>query len=423
MLLGANGAGKTTTLRAHLPDDRHEGRASLRGQGARRACSTERVVRRGIAHVPQGRGTFPELTVSENLEAGAYIRKDRAEVRDRHRPVVRDVPPPARAARRSRPAASSGGEQQMLARRPGADAAAQAAAARRAVARPGPDHHPGAVPPARRAEQGGRHHDVRRRAERQPGPVQSPHRAYVLEAGEIVLSGPPTSYATTTTCARPTWGSDAADPRCRSRSSTTASSTGRYIGQLLVERPEERRHLRGHGPHGGHHLQDHRPPQLRPGRDGRPRRLPRSTSSPSSTDGHTWAAIILAVGLSMALGAAMERTLIRPIERRQRPRRRHHHARRVPHPQLAERRRSGARPQLTPVTPFPRGPTDQYVIAEGPPRFAITYGTIGIWIVLGVVVVALVVLLPEDQARPRLPGRGRQPGVEPCWSACRSVAC
>ena len=62
-------------------------------------------MRQRIAHVPQGRGTFPELTVDENLEAGAYIRSDRAGVRAGHRPLVRSVPPPGRAAHCSRPAA------------------------------------------------------------------------------------------------------------------------------------------------------------------------------------------------------------------------------------------------------------------------------------------------------------------------------
>src|SRR5579859_3691429 len=78
-LLGANGAGKTTTLRAicgmvrtggeiRFNDERIDGR------------STEDIVQRGVAHVPDGRGTFVELTVEENLRLGAYIRNDRAAV-------------------------------------------------------------------------------------------------------------------------------------------------------------------------------------------------------------------------------------------------------------------------------------------------------------------------------------------------------
>ena len=73
----------------------------------------EAIVRLGIAQVPQGRGTFAELTVEENLRIGAYTRRD-AEVGDRHRPLVRDVPAAARAAHQQA-GSLSGGEQQMLA--------------------------------------------------------------------------------------------------------------------------------------------------------------------------------------------------------------------------------------------------------------------------------------------------------------------
>jgi len=113
VLLGANGAGKTTTLRALCQMIDTWGSVRFDGEelvGKR----TERVVRRGIGHVPQGRGTFPELTVEENLEAGAYTRKDRAGVRD-------DIDRwfsmfPRLQERRTQQAGSlSGGEQQMLA--------------------------------------------------------------------------------------------------------------------------------------------------------------------------------------------------------------------------------------------------------------------------------------------------------------------
>ena len=78
-LLGANGAGKTTTLRAICNMVRSTGSiefdgASLTGR------STENIVRLGIAHVPQGRGTFTTLTVEENLQLGAITRKDKAGV-------------------------------------------------------------------------------------------------------------------------------------------------------------------------------------------------------------------------------------------------------------------------------------------------------------------------------------------------------
>src|SRR3954453_15262538 len=74
-LLGANGAGKTTTLRAICGMVRTEG--DIQSQGASLAGkATEDIVRRGIAHVPDGRGTFMELTVEENFRLGAYIRND-----------------------------------------------------------------------------------------------------------------------------------------------------------------------------------------------------------------------------------------------------------------------------------------------------------------------------------------------------------
>src|SRR5712692_7317627 len=76
-LLGANGAGKTTTLRAVSGMVHTTGDIRFRGQSlAGRA--TEDIVRLGIAHVPQGRGTFVSQTVEENLEIGAMSRRDRA---------------------------------------------------------------------------------------------------------------------------------------------------------------------------------------------------------------------------------------------------------------------------------------------------------------------------------------------------------
>lgn len=106
---------------------------------------------------------------------------------------------------------------------------------------------------------------------------------------------------------------------------------------------------------------------------------------------HGWPyvpAILIALLLSMALGAAMERTLIRPIEKRS--------ALGVVIITLgvfliinALNASIWGTAQLTPVAPFPRLPTDQFVLADGPPRLAISYATIGIWIVLAVVVVLL----------------------------------
>jgi branched-chain amino acid transport system ATP-binding protein len=112
VLLGANGAGKTTTIRALCQMISVSGSVRFEGEElvGRRA---ETIVRRGIAHVPQGRGTFPELTVEENLEAGAYIRKDK-EIRSDIQRWFELFP--RLAERRSQRAGSlSGGEQQMLA--------------------------------------------------------------------------------------------------------------------------------------------------------------------------------------------------------------------------------------------------------------------------------------------------------------------
>ena len=113
VILGANGAGKTTTMRALSGTVATTGSARLRGTelvGRR----PDRVARLGVAHVPQGRGTFAELSVADNLEAGAYTRRDRAAVRaevDRWYETF-----PVLGQRRGQPAGNlSGGEQQMLA--------------------------------------------------------------------------------------------------------------------------------------------------------------------------------------------------------------------------------------------------------------------------------------------------------------------
>jgi branched-chain amino acid transport system ATP-binding protein len=110
-LLGANGAGKTTTLRAISNTVRRGGDIRFAGKSlARRA--PESIVRLGIAHVPEGRGTFSELSVHENLRLGAYIR--RGSVKDDLRRVYGYFP--WLEHRRDQQAGTlSGGEQQMLA--------------------------------------------------------------------------------------------------------------------------------------------------------------------------------------------------------------------------------------------------------------------------------------------------------------------
>ena len=113
-ILGANGAGKTTTLRAvcgmvkvtagqiHFAGQRIDGRA------------TEDLVRLGIAHVPEGRGTFVRLTVEENLRLGAYARRGRHAL-DQEFDRVYEYFPVLRERKRQQAGTLSGGEQQMLA--------------------------------------------------------------------------------------------------------------------------------------------------------------------------------------------------------------------------------------------------------------------------------------------------------------------
>jgi branched-chain amino acid transport system ATP-binding protein len=112
-LLGANGAGKTTTLRAISRMVRTGGDIRFDGSSLV-GLATEAVVRRGIAHVPEGRGTFLRQTVEENLEIGAMTRRDRAGIADDIERVYRYFP--RLKERRSQQAGTlSGGEQQMLA--------------------------------------------------------------------------------------------------------------------------------------------------------------------------------------------------------------------------------------------------------------------------------------------------------------------
>jgi len=112
-ILGANGAGKTTTLRAISRMVRTEGQIRFAGEPIE-TCSTEEVVRRGVAHAPEGRGTFAQLTVEENLRLGAWGRRDRAGLEQEFARVFGYFP--ALQVRRKQQAGTlSGGEQQMLA--------------------------------------------------------------------------------------------------------------------------------------------------------------------------------------------------------------------------------------------------------------------------------------------------------------------
>jgi len=112
-LLGANGAGKTTMLRSVCGMVRTTGEIRFRGR-AIAGDATEDIVRLGIAHVPEGRGTFVRLTVQENLQLGAMTRNNKAEVAadiDR----VFGYFPRLRERYRQQAGTLSGGEQQMLA--------------------------------------------------------------------------------------------------------------------------------------------------------------------------------------------------------------------------------------------------------------------------------------------------------------------
>jgi len=110
-VLGANGAGKTTTLRAISGTVRRDGHLQFAGKRLGRA-GPDGVARLGIAHVPEGRGTFAELTVWENLRLGAYTR--RGSVKD-DLARVQTYFPWLEERRHQQAGTLSGGEQQMLA--------------------------------------------------------------------------------------------------------------------------------------------------------------------------------------------------------------------------------------------------------------------------------------------------------------------
>jgi len=112
VILGANGAGKTTTLRAISGMVETTGSITFNGHSIT-DLEPDYIVRKGIAHVPQGRGTFPELTVEENLKVGAFIRSDN-EIKADMESCYETYP--VLYERRMQSAGSlSGGEQQMLA--------------------------------------------------------------------------------------------------------------------------------------------------------------------------------------------------------------------------------------------------------------------------------------------------------------------
>jgi branched-chain amino acid transport system ATP-binding protein len=111
-ILGPNGAGKTTTLRAVCGMISTRGSIRLDGKEIR-TRSTEKIAQQGVAHVPEGRGTFTGLTVEENLRVGAYRRGDKDIASDIQR--LFKLFPRLEERRTQHAGSLSGGEQQMLA--------------------------------------------------------------------------------------------------------------------------------------------------------------------------------------------------------------------------------------------------------------------------------------------------------------------
>jgi branched-chain amino acid transport system ATP-binding protein len=113
VILGANGAGKTTTLRSICGAVRTRGSLTFDGASIG-GKQTSDIIRMGVGVVPQGRGTLTDLSVDDNLRAGAYVRKDRREIAE-DIDYWYDTFPRLAARRHQLGASLSGGEQQMLA--------------------------------------------------------------------------------------------------------------------------------------------------------------------------------------------------------------------------------------------------------------------------------------------------------------------
>jgi branched-chain amino acid transport system ATP-binding protein len=112
-LLGSNGAGKSTTLRT-ISGLLRPRRGSVLFEGRALPVAAHEVVARGITHSPEGRRIFPRLTVSENLDLGAYLRRDKAEIAADKENVLQ-LFPRLRERLAQKAGTMSGGEQQMLA--------------------------------------------------------------------------------------------------------------------------------------------------------------------------------------------------------------------------------------------------------------------------------------------------------------------
>jgi len=112
-LIGANGAGKTTTLRAISGMVRHSGSITFEGRDVS-GLRPDELLRLGLAHCPEGRGIFANMSVEENLSLGAFTRSDHAEI-DRDKARVFELFPRIKERLRQNAGTLSGGEQQMLA--------------------------------------------------------------------------------------------------------------------------------------------------------------------------------------------------------------------------------------------------------------------------------------------------------------------
>lgn len=113
-IIGANGAGKSTTLRS-ISGLARPSSGEIRFEGERiDTMPAEKIVARGIAHVPEGRRVFPDLTVEENLRIGAFLRKDAAKI-ERDIEDIFERFPRLKERRTQWARTLSGGEQQMVA--------------------------------------------------------------------------------------------------------------------------------------------------------------------------------------------------------------------------------------------------------------------------------------------------------------------
>ena len=185
-ILGANGAGKTTTLRAISGVIQRVGQITFLGRSLLGSSASD-TARLGIAHVPEGRGTMGQLTVAENLQLGAYVRRDRGVAADMER--VFSYFPVLRERKKQYAGTLSGGEQQML------------AIGRAIMARPKlvllDEPSLGLAPLVTRSIFeliGTINRDLRTAVllveQNAVAALDISHRAYVLEAGRVAVSGP-----------------------------------------------------------------------------------------------------------------------------------------------------------------------------------------------------------------------------------------